>query len=305
MFLSCEHEDDKDELGGQEHFDEAALRDGGLACEGCVYVEGAGEEGGDYARGTDACDPLGEEDVHCAQGTDSADEVEAERHLRPYVSIELSTRGFGDVLTAGLNNPPLIRKKAHTFTAKLNPNARLIYSRLLEFGNCESVLFSVGGAAALATWVAAKAMKRNMNVPANSPRKAIISLRAALGRKERRLRRRSFRGLLGLVEVVSRFVKGRTGFLKETIVDGEEAVLLDYEIVSKEGGREAVLLCNRDSGVIEVAVIAVRYLGLSYTTLSRLSNKKEESCKKIRKMMKTANRGEEQLEIIKMNGSQW
>ena len=66
----------------------------------------------------------------------------------------------------------------------------------------------------MATCVAAKAMNRNMNVPANSPRNAIISLRTALGMKARRFRRRSFGGGL----FWSPFAKGRTGFLKLTIL---------------------------------------------------------------------------------------
>ena len=40
-----------------------------------------------------------------------------------------------NVLTAGLNSPPLILKKAHTFTAKLNPKASEIYSKFEELGN--------------------------------------------------------------------------------------------------------------------------------------------------------------------------
>lgn len=33
-----------------------------------------------------------------------------------------------DALTAGLNNPPLMRKKTHAFTASENPKLKLMYS---------------------------------------------------------------------------------------------------------------------------------------------------------------------------------
>ena len=118
-----------------------------------------------------------------------------------------------ECLTAGLNKPPLILKNAHTFTARLKPKANEMYSKFEEFGNCDSEAPSVGGAAALATCVAAKAMNRNMNVPANSPRKAMSSLRTAFGIKASRLRRRSFGG----GRFCSPFANGRTGFLKLTI----------------------------------------------------------------------------------------
>jgi len=69
-------------------------------------------------------------------------------------------------------------------------------------------LLSVGGAAALATWVAAKAMKRNMKVPANSAMKAMNSFRTQFGAKPNRASRRSFgvRGRSGAEEVF--FLKG-------------------------------------------------------------------------------------------------
>jgi hypothetical protein len=115
-----------------------------------------------------------------------------------------------------LNRPPLILKNAHALTARLKPKARDMYNRFAEFGYCDRVLFSVGGAAALATCVAAKAMKRNMNVPANSPSHAIASFRTQLGTKAIRLRRLSFGGA-----PVSLVVNGSTGFLKLTIFSVE------------------------------------------------------------------------------------
>lgn len=75
------------------------------------------------------------------------------------------------MLTAGLNRPPEILKNAHTFTASENPNASEMKSKFAESGVCVREPSAVAGAAALATWVAANAMNKNMKVPPNSPRK--------------------------------------------------------------------------------------------------------------------------------------
>lgn len=37
------------------------------------------------------------------------------------------------ILTAGLNNPPLMRKKTHAFVANAKPNERLIYKSWAGF----------------------------------------------------------------------------------------------------------------------------------------------------------------------------
>lgn len=111
------------------------------------------------------------------------------------------------ILTTGLNNPPEILKNAHALTAREKPKAREINSKLEESGVCVSEPSAVAGAAALATWVAAKAMKRNINVPPNSPRRcqpvylwkettyvpihAINSFRTQLGAKANRFSRLS------------------------------------------------------------------------------------------------------------------
>lgn len=46
------------------------------------------------------------------------------------------------MLTAGLNSPPLIRKKTHAFAARENPNAKLMYSSSEGFF-CATVVMTV------------------------------------------------------------------------------------------------------------------------------------------------------------------
>lgn len=216
MLFGGEHVDDEDELGGQEHLDEYALGDRGLACQGGVHVEVAREKGGDDACGADAGDELRDEDIDGANSSNGTDEIETKCYLRSFGikshAYDARRENKSVRLTAGLNRPPLILKNAQTLTAKLKPKAREMYNKFAEFGYWDKVLFSVGGAAALATCVAANAIKRNMNVPANSPKNAIASFRTALGMKARRLRRLSFGG--GRASPV---VNGRTGFLKLTM----------------------------------------------------------------------------------------
>lgn len=66
--------------------------------------------------------------------------------------------------TAGLNRPPVTRKKAHTFTVNENPNANDEYSRFIVLGNAP-----LGGFGVCETCVPAKEKKRNRKVPTNSP----------------------------------------------------------------------------------------------------------------------------------------
>jgi hypothetical protein len=84
-------------------------------------------------------------------------------------------------VTAGLKSPPDTRKKTHALTARLKPNASAMYESEDVLGACvippsplppvaaELVLPPPASPAeaALATWVAEKAKKRNRNVPTN------------------------------------------------------------------------------------------------------------------------------------------
>lgn len=83
-------------------------------------------------------------------------------------------------LTAGLNNPPVMRKKTQAFTASEKPKARAMKSKLDVFGASEAVI--APGATKLATCVAEKAKNKNMKVPTNSPIPATSSFRTAFGR---------------------------------------------------------------------------------------------------------------------------
>ena len=113
-----------------------------------------------------------------------------------------------------VNSPPEIRKNTQTFTIKLNPKARLIYSNTGAFGACASpvapgeaaLLFVTAAAAELATCVPAKAKKRKRNVPTNSPTMAIKWLRTLFGKYPTSGRWASF---LFSVGVSRRFMKGR------------------------------------------------------------------------------------------------
>ena len=77
-------------------------------------------------------------------------------------------------LTAGLNKPPLTRKKIHILIASERPNANEMYRRVARLGASESF------GTVLATCVAEKAKNRNKNVPMNSPSMDTIWRRSLL-----------------------------------------------------------------------------------------------------------------------------
>lgn len=72
-------------------------------------------------------------------------------------------------VTAGLNSPPETRKKTHALTARLKPKANEMYRSVLALGTCDRPPSDDPdpAAAALATWVAENAKKRNRKVPTN------------------------------------------------------------------------------------------------------------------------------------------
>jgi hypothetical protein len=84
------------------------------------------------------------------------------------------------MLTAGLKRPPLIRKKTQTLTAREDPNAKDMKTRFIVLG-----ILSLTGIADT-IWSAVKPMKRKVNVPQNSPAKAMISFRTPFGTKDNR-----------------------------------------------------------------------------------------------------------------------
>jgi hypothetical protein len=72
-------------------------------------------------------------------------------------------------VTAGLNRPPDTRKNTHALTARLNPKPNAMYVSALALGTWVNPPLESSPPAddALATWVAAKAKKRNKKVPTN------------------------------------------------------------------------------------------------------------------------------------------
>ena len=100
------------------------------------------------------------------------------------------------MLTAGLKRPPLIRKKIQTLTAREDPKAEDMKRRFIVYGP----LPFTGIADAI--WIAVKPMKRKVNVPQNSPTKAMISFRTQFGTKDNRSSRSS--GFSSLLDVFFR-----------------------------------------------------------------------------------------------------
>jgi hypothetical protein len=99
-------------------------------------------------------------------------------------------------LTAGLNKPPLIRKKTHTVTARENPKAKEMYrstsscGQLLPFAVDEELVFAVDEESAiavgeLAICVPEKAKNRKRKVPTNSPIMSITLYRTRSGSQPR------------------------------------------------------------------------------------------------------------------------
>ena len=81
-------------------------------------------------------------------------------------------------VTAGLNNPPDMRKKIQTLTMSEKAKTRAMYCKTAGEKPVAApvvVLASLPLEPTLATWVPAKAKKRNMVVPTNSPMKATKS----------------------------------------------------------------------------------------------------------------------------------
>lgn len=79
-------------------------------------------------------------------------------------------------LTAGLKRPPETRKKTQTLTVKEKPNASEMY-----INDDMSMLLFEAARRLLAVCVAAKAKKRNRNVPMNSPKNEMSRWRVLFG----------------------------------------------------------------------------------------------------------------------------
>lgn len=71
-------------------------------------------------------------------------------------------------VTAGLNNPPLMRKNTQAFTMSARPNTKEIYMILLGFA-ARSVALAPWAGAVLTTFVPPNAKSKNMNFGARTP----------------------------------------------------------------------------------------------------------------------------------------
>ena len=82
-------------------------------------------------------------------------------------------------VTAGLNRPPLMRKKIQTLTMREKAKQRAIYWSTAGEKPVEAPVvvleFELAFEPMLATWVPEKAKNKNMVVPTNSPMKATKS----------------------------------------------------------------------------------------------------------------------------------
>jgi hypothetical protein len=83
-------------------------------------------------------------------------------------------------VTAGLNSPPLMRKKIHTLTMSEKAKTRAMYCRTAGEKPVSAPVVVLAPDESLeptfATWVPLKAKKRNIVVPTNSPTKATKSV---------------------------------------------------------------------------------------------------------------------------------
>jgi hypothetical protein len=94
-------------------------------------------------------------------------------------------------VTAGLNSPPLMRKKTQALTAKLKPKERAMYCSCWGFEPVCSTVRPEEEGIEFATWAPERANQRKRTVPTNSPVMAMKWLRMESGTLLRKGRRRS------------------------------------------------------------------------------------------------------------------
>lgn len=122
-------------------------------------------------------------------------------------------------VTAGLNKPPLMRKKTHALTASDMPNTKAMYMILLGLA-LKSTALAPSAGAVFTTLVPPNANRRNMKVPTNSPTHATIWPLTLFGRTSRNSRRLMWcwwlwcgRCLRRLFHGIRRPVVGRSTFM--------------------------------------------------------------------------------------------
>ena len=74
MFLSRQHDYDKDELGSEKHFDEEALGNIGASTQRGVYTHGPGKQRQHNTSRSDAAEKLGDHGDKAADGGKTANQ---------------------------------------------------------------------------------------------------------------------------------------------------------------------------------------------------------------------------------------
>jgi hypothetical protein len=170
----------EDQKNRAEHFDEQASLNAclGVAAESRSNGKIPWKETRDNSSRSNTANDLSNGNNQESNPANSSNESKPKTHLFESESALHQTIIMEVVrlLTAGLNNPPLMRKKTQTLTARLKPKARAMYKSAPTVG-----CFAFGSASILATWVPAKAKKRKRKVPTSSPRKATNSFRTLVG----------------------------------------------------------------------------------------------------------------------------
>jgi hypothetical protein len=77
VLLSGQHDDDKDELSGEQHLNEEALRNTGPSAKGSSNSHWTREQGRDHASGGNAAKELGNNDHDGANCGQTANEKES------------------------------------------------------------------------------------------------------------------------------------------------------------------------------------------------------------------------------------
>lgn len=122
MLLGCEEEDREDELGCQKHLYEEAARDGGPGGKGCLDRKCLRELSAGLLKGELSLILTPGKSAETTPALARAPKIWATKTIaaRVYVRQPMSV---SPRVTAGLNMPPLMRKKIQALTARLKPNA--------------------------------------------------------------------------------------------------------------------------------------------------------------------------------------
>ena len=93
MFLRSQHENGEDELSGEQHLDDDALRNRCRIRECSADVQLAGEQCLDYERGDDGSHKLSDKQQYASNDADRADQDHPERYLDSLSNERRRVRG--------------------------------------------------------------------------------------------------------------------------------------------------------------------------------------------------------------------